>query len=171
MRKVALRIVMVALAASAMRVSAAQLTLAAGWSDDARAVARVGIAEDWQRRWWQTDSGHLRGYWHLAYSYWQGDVASSNHSLALTPVFVYQFHGDGWAPFIEAGVGVALFSETRMENNNLGSAFQFEDRLGIGIRWDDGRELGMRVTHYSNAGLTMPNEGAECFSLFYRWRF
>ena len=68
---------------------------------------------------------------------------------------------------MELGVGVAFFSGTEIENNKLGSAFQFEDRLGVGVRFAGGHEVGIRATHYSNAGITSNNDGAESYALHY----
>lgn len=81
-------------------------------------------------------------------------------------MFVYEFAGPGARPFIEAGVGVALFSATDVGHRNMSSAFHFEDRLGAGLRLVDGTRLGVRAIHYSNAGLKMPNEGIESYALF-----
>jgi lipid A 3-O-deacylase len=70
-------------------------------------------------------------------------------------------------PYVEAGIGVAVFSNTQYEDNKLGGAFQFEDRLGFGLRFNGGHEVGIRATHYSNAGLASDNDGVESYSLHY----
>ncbi|MOA39717.1 Lipid A deacylase PagL precursor [compost metagenome] len=99
-----------------------------------------------------------------------GDETASNHSLSFTPVFVYEFAGQTVRPFVEAGIGVALFSSTEMEGNDLGSSFQFEDRVGLGLRFAN-QEVGVRALHYSNAGLQTPNDGVEAYTLHYRLSF
>ncbi|HSC84681.1 MAG TPA: acyloxyacyl hydrolase, partial [Pseudomonas sp.] len=70
----------------------------------------------------------------------------------------------------EGGIGVALFSSTELEGNDLGSSFQFEDRLGAGLRFS-GQEVGIRAVHYSNAGIEQPNDGVEAYTLHYRLSF
>ena len=65
------------------------------------------------------------------------------------------------------GIGVAVFSRTKLEDNNIGQAFQFEDRLGFGLRFTGGHEVGIRATHYSNAGISSSNDGVESYSLHY----
>jgi lipid A 3-O-deacylase len=82
-------------------------------------------------------------------------------------VFVYEFSGQNVKPYIEAGVGVALFANTEVEDNKLGTAFQFEDRIGFGLRFNGGHEVGIRATHYSNAGIKSTNDGVESYSLHY----
>ncbi|MCY1312456.1 Lipid A deacylase PagL [compost metagenome] len=62
---------------------------------------------------------------------------------------------------------MALFSNTELEDNKLGSAFQFEDRFGFGLRFTGGHEVGVRATHYSNAGFSSPNDGVESYALHY----
>lgn len=162
--------VAVLLLGQALSAQAADLSLAIGQSDDAVAVYRLGSQWDWDGAWMQGDSGRLSGYWDLGYTYWQGDETASNHSVSFTPVFVYEFAGETLKPYIEAGIGVALFSSTELEDNDLSSSFQFEDRLGAGVRFA-GQEIGVRAIHYSNAGLKHPNDGAEAYTLHYRTRF
>lgn len=151
-------------------LQAADVTAAIGQSGDSTMVYRLGAQWDWQRSWFQTDVGRLTGYWDLGYTYWDGDETASNHSLSFSPVFVYEFAGQSVRPYIEAGIGVAAFSSTELEDNRLGSSFQFEDRIGVGLRFS-GQEIGLRAVHYSNAGLKNPNDGVEAYTLHYRMSF
>ncbi len=66
-----------------------------------------------------------------------------------------------------AGIGVALFSGTTAGDRELGSAFNFEDRIGAGLKFSGGQRIGVRALHYSNAGIKQPNDGIESFALFY----
>ncbi|AGZ37058.1 acyloxyacyl hydrolase [Pseudomonas sp. SWI6] len=147
---------------------AADVSFSVGQTGDSTQVYRLGLQSNWDASWWQTRVGRLTGYWDGAYSYWDGDETASNHSLSFAPVFVYEFAGESVKPYIEAGIGVALFSSTELESNELGSSFQFEDRIGVGLRFAGGHELGIRAIHYSNAGIRQPNDGVESYSLHYR---
>jgi lipid A 3-O-deacylase len=49
----------------------------------------------------------------------------------------------------------------------MGESFQFEDRIGFGLRFAGGHEVGIRATHYSNAGLSSWNDGVESYALHY----
>lgn len=162
-----------ALAALSMgSVGAAQatdVTFAIGQSGDSTMVYRLGTQFDFGTL-RAYDSGRLTGYWDAGYSYWEGDETASNHSLSFSPVFVYEFAGETLNPYVEAGIGLAVFSSTELEDNDLGSSFQFEDRLGFGLRFA-GQEVGLRALHYSNAGLKQPNDGAEAYTLHYRLSF
>jgi lipid A 3-O-deacylase len=164
---------LVALAAVSMGsvavAQAADVTVAVGQSGESSMVYRLGTQFDFGTL-RQYDSGRLTGYWDAGYTYWAGDDSSSNHSLSFSPVFVYEFAGATVRPYVEAGIGLALFSSTELEDNDLGSSFQFEDRLGFGLRFA-GQEIGLRALHYSNAGLKQPNDGAESYTLHYRVSF
>lgn len=154
----------------ASAIQAADVTAAIGQSGDSTMVYRLGAQWDWNSSWFQSDVGRLTGYWDLGYTYWDGDKTASNHSLSFAPVFVYEFAGQNVRPYIEAGIGVAAFSSTELEENDLGSSFQFEDRIGVGLRFS-GQEIGLRALHYSNAGLKKPNDGVEAYTLHYRMSF
>jgi lipid A 3-O-deacylase len=154
----------------ASTVQAMDLSVALGQTGDSTMTYRLGTQFDFEQSWFATDVGHLTGYWDAAYTYWEGDETSANHSLSVSPVLVYEFAGEHVQPYIEAGIGVAAFSSTELEDNDLGSSFQFEDRIGFGIRFAD-QEIGVRALHYSNAGLSKPNDGVESYSLHYRLSF
>jgi len=151
--------------------AAAELTGAVGMTSQAGMTYRLGISQPWEKRWFSSETGHLTGYWDAAYTYWQGgDEGSGAHSLSFAPVFVYEFNGERFQPYIEFAIGVAAFSSSRVGDRALGSSLNFEDRLGVGVRFGEHR-LGLRVMHYSNAGLKDPNDGIESYSLHYSRTF
>ncbi len=134
-------------------------------------VASFGQASDdidvFRLAWRRSFSGplfcwHARcvgGYYEAALSYWRGDdddvVAAS-----FSPVLVYEFkHGaKTFKPYVELGLGAALLSDTRIDRRNLSSNSVFESRLGVGMR-SDRLDVNLRFMHYSNAGLSEPNDG------------
>ncbi|WDG82252.1 acyloxyacyl hydrolase [Pseudomonas chlororaphis] len=156
-----------ALLGQSFSAQAAGVEFSVGQTSDSTQAYRLGMQFDWDKSWLQSDVGRLTGYWSGAYTFWDGDKTSSNHSLSFSPVLVYEFAGQNIKPYIEAGIGVAVFANTEVEDNKLGSAFQFEDRFGFGLRFNGGHEVGIRATHYSNAGITTPNDGVESYSLHY----
>ena len=148
-------------------VQAMDLSVAVGQTGDSTMTYRVGTQFDFNQSWFVSDVGRLTGYWDAAAPCRDGDETSSNHSRSLSPESVYEFAGERVKPYIEAGIGIAAFSSTELEDNDLGSSFQFEDRIGFGVRFA-GQEVGVRALHYSNAGLKQPNDGVESYSLHYR---
>lgn len=155
----------------AVAAQAFGLTAAVGQTGESTMTYRLGAQFDFDRSWFQSSVGRLTGYWDAGYTYWEGDESSTNHSLSLAPVFVYEFSGNAVKPYLEAGIGVAAFENTEVENNDLGSSFQFEDRIGAGLRFAGGHEIGIRAIHYSNAGLKQPNNGIESYAVHYRTSF
>ena len=171
MKKLCALVAAAALSCVAMSAAqAADVTVAIGQTGDSTLVYRLGAQWDWDKSWMQSSVGRLTGYWDLGYTYWDGDKTASNHSLSFAPVFVYEFAGQSVRPYVEAGIGVAAFSSTELESNDLSSSFLFEDRLGVGLRFA-GQEIGLRAVHYSNAGLKQPNDGVEAYTLHYRMSF
>ncbi len=145
---------------------------------------RVAVQWPWQRRWLESGGWFVGGYWELSLSYWENDQAPSiftpersrggNEVLigAISPVFRWQRaepFGNGLLPFLEVAVGFSLFSDDRITRDrngvsnplDLGGHFQFEDRLGVGVRFGRGQrwELSYRRLHYSNGGIWERNDG------------
>ncbi|WP_419736078.1 acyloxyacyl hydrolase [Pseudomonas sp. COR18] len=149
-------------------VQAAEISAAIGATGQGAPALRAGLGFGWDQQWFNTSTGHLTGYWDMGYTYWgAGDQAGTRHTLSFAPVFVYEFGNSGVVPFVEIGVGVSTFSGSRVGDKKLGSAFNFEDRLGAGIKLTNNQRLGVRVIHYSNASIKKPNQGIESYSLFY----
>ncbi|WP_448111590.1 acyloxyacyl hydrolase [Pseudomonas lini] len=156
-----------ALMGHSFTAQAAGVEFGVGQTSESTMTYRLGMQFDWDKSWLQSDIGRLTGYWSGAYTYWEGDQTSSNHSLSFSPVLVYEFAGQTIKPYVEAGIGIAVFANTEVEDNNLGGAFQFEDRFGFGLRFTGGHEIGIRAMHYSNGGISSPNDGVESYSLHY----
>lgn len=149
-------------------VGTANISAGLGVTAQGEPTGRVGLVREWERRWWESARGYLTGYWDGAYTYWgSSDEVGGAHSLSFSPVLVYQFDRPRLRPFIEFGIGVSLFSRTRVGERRLGSSFNFEDRLGAGITLPSGSRIGVRVIHYSNADIKQPNMGIDSFSVFY----
>ncbi|CAN2968561.1 MULTISPECIES: acyloxyacyl hydrolase [Pseudomonas] len=157
-----------ALSISCLSVDAAELTSAVGATSQGGGTARLALGFDWEKSWFQTSIGKVTGYWDLGYTYWQaGDQAGGRHSVSFAPVFVYEFGEGNIKPFIEAGIGASIFSGTNAGDQNFGSAFNFEDRIGAGLKIGNTQKIGIRAIHYSNASIKQPNDGIESYSLFY----
>ncbi|MEH6565611.1 MAG: acyloxyacyl hydrolase [Halopseudomonas sp.] len=147
------------------------ITLEGGTTNESTEAYRLAAQFEFGSTLWRSDGGAvaLDGYWDAGYTYWQ-DL--DTQSLSLTPMFRLQFGPDngGVTPFLEAGIGAAVFSESNLDDRrDLGSNFQFEDRIGAGLRFASGSELGLRYYHYSNAGIEQPNQGINKAALYYRF--
>lgn len=160
-----------ALMGQSVSAQAAGVEFSVGHTGESTMTYRLGLQFDWDKSWLQSDVGRLTGYWSGAYTYWDGRKAPSNNSLSFSPVLVYEFDGASVKPYVEAGIGVAVFSRTRVEDQRLGTSVLFEDRIGVGLRFAGGHEIGIRAIHYSNAGFNDVNSGVESYALHYTMPF
>ena len=122
--------------------------------------------------------GDVDIYWEMSVNFWEfgeDNQHETNYALALSPVITKQFatlygkYPVRW----EFGIGVSLVDDTRFAGKDIGSHYQFEDRLGIIV--DVGKELDQSLTvrymHYSNGGLNDDNPGMDFLNLSYARRF
>lgn len=148
------------------------ITVQVGESSESTTTFRIGAQFEFGRTLWQSDGGgvQLDGYWDAGVTRWSSLDATS---LSLTPMFRLSFGASdgGVTPFLEGGIGAAYFTETNLDDQDLGSKFQFEDRLGAGLRLSSGSEVGVRYYHYSNAGIKQPNDGIDMGAVYYRIAF
>jgi lipid A 3-O-deacylase len=141
-----------------------------GQSKDNTDIYRLTLQKDFKSRWLESETGYLSGYWESSLNYWHGR-GDENFGVAFSPVFAYYFKlSSDVKPYIEGGIGLSLWTDTRMGNRDLSTNFLFEDRIGAGVRignWD----LNFRYMHYSNASIKKPNDGIDIFigSISYRF--
>lgn len=148
--------------------SAADVSVAVGSTSQGGVTARTALGFNWDKAWLESSTGKLTGYWDLGYTYWQaGDEAGARHSISLSPVFVYEFGQGHIKPFVEAGIGASMFSSTNAGDQKMSTAFNFEDRIGAGLKIGEDQKVGLRAIHYSNGSIKEPNDGIESFSVFY----
>ena len=156
-----------ALMGQSITAQAAGVEFAVGQTSESTMTYRLGMQFDWDKSWLQSDVGRLTGYWSGAYTYWEGDKTSSNHSLSFSPVFVYEFAGQTVKPYVELGVGVAAFANTEVENNNsaVPSSSKTVSVLVCALR------AGMKSAFVRRTipmpGSVSPNDGVESYALHY----
>lgn len=134
-------------------------------------IYRLGVRKDSEYTFFENPTGWLSGYYEASFGCWskQNDQV---YVGAISPVFVYYFGEPTWLvqPYIEAGIGVSCISETKIASRNLSTAFQFEDRVGIGIKIKY-VDVSVRYMHYSNASISDPNDGMDIFIGTVGWCF
>lgn len=147
------------------------MSLGYGQSKDDIDIYRVGLLKDWQVKWLKNATGYVNGYFELSYNHWK-EGSDKVHGVALSPVFQYAFNPseNDWYPYIEGGIGVTYIDEYFIGTRNLSSNFQFEDRIGLGFRFDR-LDLNFRYMHYSNASLKQPNHGIDIWIGSLAWYF
>ena len=116
-------------------------------------------------------AGWVSGYFEGSLNYWY-HTDDDIYAAALSPVFVYYFGAEknSLIPYIEAGIGVAVISETTISNVEMSTAFQFEARVGAGIRTKK-LDFNFRYMHYSNGSMAKPNDGIDIWIGTLSYRF
>ncbi|MCQ9616939.1 acyloxyacyl hydrolase [Paenalcaligenes niemegkensis] len=104
-------------------------------------------------------------------AYWHAKRSSSSSSvwqLTATPMLRY-WVSERW--YLEAGIGPSVFSSVKFAGKRMGTAFQFADQVGVGVRITDNQRLSLRYSHYSNASIKKPNPGLDLLQLSYTFNF
>ena len=138
--------------------------------DDSIDIYRFGVRKDSDLNWLSNPTGWLSVYYEASFNDWKkGD--DEVYGAAFSPVFVYYFgdRANAIQPYIEGGIGAAGISETQIAGRNFSTGFQFEDRLGAGVRMKR-VDLNVRYMHYSNCSIKEPNDGIDMilFTASYR---
>jgi hypothetical protein len=66
--------------------------------------------------------------------------------------------------FLDLGLGLSLHNNDSMGGSDLGSYYQFENRLGVGYERETYRSV-LNFFHYSNGGLEGKNDGVDVLML------
>ncbi|REL31394.1 acyloxyacyl hydrolase [Thalassotalea euphylliae] len=117
-------------------------------------------------------------YWEVSVNFWEygeSNQHETNYVLAFSPVIGQTFyHIKGKYPLRwEFGIGISLVEDTRFAGKDIGSHYQFEDRLGLAIDFgqNNSQSAAIRYMHYSNGGLNSKNPGVDFLNLSYAYSF
>jgi lipid A 3-O-deacylase len=137
----------------------------------------AGVA--WAPFWKRTGAGgewtaHAEGF----VSWWNAPQVAGSHrnfwQAGLLPVLRYRF-GNGSSPlFAEASIGATFMDDVyTSRRKTFSTRFQFQDTLGVGMSLGARREheVGLRFSHFSNAGIKHPNPGENFVQLRYAHAF
>lgn len=100
--------------------------------------------------------------------------AANIAAIGATPNLRVEWPQQNVEPYAEVGLGAHLLSATQLRGGpSLGTAFQFGEWLGAGLRFGAGRalELGLRIEHLSNADIKQPNDGLTFVGARFGWWF
>jgi lipid A 3-O-deacylase len=122
--------------------------------------------------------GELDLYWELSVNFWEfgaDNQHDTNYALALSPVISKQFAtiANKYPLKWEFGIGVSLINDTIFAGKDIGSHYQFEDRIGLVLEFGDNlkQSLAIRYMHYSNGGFNDKNPGMDFLNLSYAMHF
>ncbi|QPG05702.1 acyloxyacyl hydrolase [Salinimonas marina] len=145
-------------------------------SDDIKGVrlayrpASHEITTDW--------FGKINLYWEASMNFWEyGDdnTHSSNFALSVSPVLTKRIGtiAESYPVYFEFGIGASLVNDREFAGKDMGSHYQFEDRIGFIFSLNEKQtsQVSVRYMHYSNAGLNDKNPGLDFLSVAYAHHF
>jgi lipid A 3-O-deacylase len=125
---------------------------------------------------WRSSSGAWSAHAEGFVSYWNAPQVAGGHKnfwqVGLQPVLRYRFGGS--PVFAEAGIGATFMDDVyTSRRKTFSTRFQFQDTLGVGMSLGARREheVGLRFSHFSNAGIKHPNPGENFVQLRYAHSF
>ena len=164
------------LSGSVYAVDGVSFELGNGYATD---IARVCAIWNWDRQWFEEGDWLVAGFWEASVGTWRGKSSIGNNQeiidLGITPVFRFQQKNpSGFSPYVEGAIGYHMISPAFVyANRKFGSAFQFGDHVGFGVRFGAYQEfdLGYRFQHLSNCGIKKPNQGINFNQVRFAYHF
>ena len=145
---------------------------------DATDAWSVGGQWHWRRGWVVRESLVLRGRWEFAFGRWRSDLDEGGDQtwvsqLSVVPTLrLSKPSGGGW--YAELGSGPSLVMPVfHSRDREFSTEFNFQSHLAVGYVLGERGEhdFGLRIEHFSNAGIRDPNPGMNFGSLRYTYRF
>ena len=126
------------------------------------------LATDW--------FGDIKLYWEVSAVVWEygkNDKHSTSYGASLTPVFMKQVTTlyEKYPVYLEAGIGASYIGDQEVAGKDIGSNYQFEDRLGVFVELDKKQHVALRYMHFSNGGFNNDNPGLDFLNLSYAYHF
>lgn len=163
----------VSLVLSTGQANAKQQSISVDYIHGEGDVSGIKVAYQYRVDWLESWSDKLGLYFESSVNFWEYGAENkhdTNFVLAISPVIEYPITEFNNKPvYFEFGIGFSLLDDTQFAGKDVGSHYQFEDRIGIKTYFGDNNEhsIGLRYLHYSNAGLQDPNPGLDFISLSY----
>lgn len=145
-------------------------------------VIQLGAQWDWHKHWLPLGQWFLGGFWSLQASYLHAEKkkpTQNQNMLALSgaPIFYWKrapYASTTIAPYVEAGVGIAVVSHKSIGTSEISTLYQFESRVGVGMQFGSKQQYDLAVAygHISNASIKTPNSGIDILPLItFRYHF
>ncbi|WP_395686667.1 acyloxyacyl hydrolase [Caenimonas koreensis] len=133
----------------------------------------AGLVWPWNWR-YETAGGLVTLQTEASLGQWSGKSATGRVSftqVVLQPIFRYHFDKSATGFFVEGGIGLSYTDKVYITaSKTFSTRFNFADTIGTGYSFG-AQEVGLRLTHYSNAGIKHPNPGENFLQLRYGVKF
>jgi lipid A 3-O-deacylase len=146
---------------------------------DATDTWSIGGQWQWRRTWTVRESLLVRGRWEFALGRWRTDLGEDGpeHAwvtqLSLVPTLRLSSLSQRGA-YAEVGSGPSLLMPVfRSQDRAFSTEFNFQSHFAVGYVLGERGEhdFGVRIEHFSNAGIREPNPGMNLVSMRYTRRF
>lgn len=104
-------------------------------------------------------------------AYWRASGAREPSNVWQVGVAPFLRWSVNDAFYFEAGLSANYFSRTQFADKTVSTKFQFGEHVGIGAYIGERSRLGLRYSHYSNAGIKKPNDGLDVVQLLLTHQF
>ena len=97
---------------------------------------RLGVSKAFDEPIYSGDIVALNGFHEVGFSYFSSEH-NNIKAISYSPVFTLDFVSfdiASFKPYLEGAIGVAYLSDTKIDNKDLSTRFQFEDRVGVGLK-------------------------------------
>jgi hypothetical protein len=137
----------------------------------------IGTQWHWRRAWAWREALVLHGRWEFAIGRWHTELGGRDQAwvtqLSAVPALRLSRPSErGW--YAELGSGPSLLMPLfRGRDREFSTEFNFRSHLAVGYVLGERGEhdFGVRVEHFSNAGIRDPNPGMDFAALRYTYRF
>lgn len=146
------------------------LGLRAGYNSDYRKLALIYETPTWWSYQSQDGWGRLDLGAELGVSYWEARHGSPDSMWQLSAIPMLRWWPSDYF-YAEIGVGATVLSRTHFADRDLSTAYQFGNHIGVGTVIADAHRIGLRYSHFSNAGIKKPNPGLDVLQLTYTYQF
>lgn len=118
--------------------------------------------------WYQPEAliwEHTHIFFDAAFGHWWVTNPTPNKSLniySVAPTLRYYITKTRYfAPFFDLSVGLSYLTQTKINTQNLGIHFAFQDQIGMGASFGAKEQLTIRLSalHYSNGSISKHNAG------------
>lgn len=168
--------VLLSFGAQALELAPGGMFLEGGLADHSGYSVTAGVVWPWAWR-RQSLKGEVTGITEAYVSHWNARGSSGREAytqLGLVPLLRYRGDQGRSAWFFEGGIGISIMDRSYITlDKQFSTRWNFVDVLGVGrsLGPDRRRELSLRYSHISNAGIKKPNPGEDFLQLRYAVMF
>lgn len=133
---------------------------------------RVGLIQPSNYSWDFEYKGSLKLEFEAGLYKWDDAFQlDTKYGAYLTPMWRYYIGQSDINWYLGAGIGLSYTNSKTFMDRQLGSRWNFEDRLELGALFYQKHRVSVSFNHYSNANLAPINHGVDVYVINYAYTF